>query len=97
MVTCDSIDMKVSMPMGSLCPNHNIIGTVLVARPSLKQEDFVMVVLLAMLLANVVHKDLSLSSNTTHPTTLKTTLLLPTTQKNKGGGGSIRWMINLTN
>ena len=42
-----------------------------------------MVVLLAMLLANIVHKDLSLSANTTHPTTLKTAQLLPAKHKPK--------------
>ena len=83
MLSCDSIDIKVSMPMGSLCPNCNMIGTVLVVRPSLKQEDLVIVVLIAMLLANVVHMDLSLSTNTTYLTTLITTLLLPATHKPK--------------
>ena len=46
-------------------------------------KDLVMVVLLAMFLANVVHKDLSLSANTTHPITLKTTPLFLSTHKPK--------------
>ena len=82
-VSCDPIDMKVSMSMGNLWPNHNIIGTVLVVGPSFKQEDLVMVLLLAMLLANVLHKEISLLANTTHPTILKTTLLLPEKYKPK--------------
>ena len=88
--------MKVSMPMGSLCANCNMIRAVLVV-PSLKQEDLTMVVVLAVLLANIVHKELSLSAKTAHPPTIKTTPLLPETHQPRDGGDSMRQTINLTN
>ena len=47
-----------------------------------KENITMVVVLLTMLLANVVHKELPLSANTTHPN-LKTTPLLPATHKPK--------------
>ena len=69
------------MPMGSLCANRNMIGVVLVVRPSLKQENLGIVAVLVMLLANVMHKEISFSANATHPTILTTMLLLPETHQ----------------
>ena len=40
--------MEVSMPTGSLCAEHNVIGTALAQNPRLRRQDLKMIAVLAV-------------------------------------------------
>ena len=85
------------MPTGSLWAKQNMIGTLLVVKPSLKQEDIVMMVVLAVLLENVVHKDPILSAVAAYPHNPQDNAVVSSNVTIEGGSGGMIQTAILTN